>query len=65
MVSSSGEAYPIILSMSNRKDTQWRAYNLDVSGINFIRTYRSSFEKTLQEKGIDGLIADLRAKNVR
>ena len=65
LVSSSGEAYPIILSMSNRKDTQWRAYNLDVAGINFIRTYRSSFAQTLQEKGIDGLIADLRAKNVR
>lgn len=65
LVSSSGEAYPIILSMSNRKDTQWRAYNLDVAGINFVRTYRSSFAQTLQQKGIDGLIADLRAKNAR
>jgi len=65
LISSSGEAYPIILSMSNRKDTRWRAYNLDVAGINFIRTYRSSFSQTLQQKGIDGLIADLRAKNAR
>ena len=65
LVSASGEEYPIILSMSNRKDTQWRAYNLEVAGINFIRTYRSSFEQTLQEKGIDGLVADLRAKNTR
>jgi len=65
LISSSGESYPIVLSMSNRKDTQWRAYNLDVAGINFIRTYRSSFAQTLQEKGVDGLIADLRAKNAR
>jgi phospholipid transport system substrate-binding protein len=63
LISSSGEKYPITLSMSNRKDTKWRAYNLDVAGINFIRTYRSSFAQTLQEKGIDGLVADLRAKN--
>jgi phospholipid transport system substrate-binding protein len=65
LVSASGEEYPITLSMSNRKDTQWRAYNLDVAGINFIRTYRSSFAQTLQEKGIDGLVADLRNKNAR
>jgi phospholipid transport system substrate-binding protein len=65
LISSSGEKYPITLSMSNRKDTKWRAYNLDVAGINFIRTYRSSFAQTLQEKGIDGLVADLRAKNAR
>ena len=65
LISASGEAYPIILSMSNRKDTQWRAYNLEVAGINFIRTYRSSFSQTLQQKGIDGLVADLRKKNAR
>lgn len=65
LVSSTGEKYAITLSMSNRKDTQWRAYNLDVAGVNFIRTYRSSFALTLQEKGIDGLVADLRNKNAR
>lgn len=65
LVSAAGEEFPIILSMSNRKDTQWRAYNLEVAGINFIRTYRSSFAQTLQEKGIDGLVADLRNKNAR
>jgi len=38
---------------------------LDIAGIDFIRTYRSSFALTLKEKGIDGLISDLRGKNVR
>lgn len=65
LVSAAGEKFPITLSMSNRKDTQWRAYNLDVAGINFIKTYRNSFAQTLNEKGIDGLINDLRAKNAR
>ena len=63
LVSSSGSEYPIVLSMSNRRDTQWRAYNMEVVGINVIRTYKASFAATLQQKGIDGLIADLRAKN--
>ncbi len=65
LISASGDEFPIVLSMSNRKDTSWRAYNLDVAGINFIRTYRSSFALTLKEKGIDGLIGDLRGKNAR
>lgn len=65
LISESGDEFPIVLSMSNRKDTRWRAYNLDVAGINFIRTYRSTFSLTLQEKGIDGLIEDLRGKNAR
>jgi len=65
LISASGEKFPIVLSMSNRKDTSWRAYNLDIAGIDFIRTYRSSFALTLKEKGIDGLIADLRGKNAR
>jgi phospholipid transport system substrate-binding protein len=65
LISATGEEYPIVLSMSNRKDTRWRAYNLDIAGIDFIRTYRSSFALTLKEKGIDGLIGDLRGKNAR
>jgi phospholipid transport system substrate-binding protein len=65
LISASGEEFRIVLSMSNRNDTSWRAYNLDVAGIDFIRTYRSSFALSLKEKGIDGLITDLRGKNAR
>ena len=63
LIAANGQSYPVTLSMSNRKDTQWRAYNIDAAGINFISTYRSTFEPTLKKKGIDGLIADLREKN--
>lgn len=63
LVSSTGQAYPINLYMSNRRDTQWRAYNMEVAGINFISTYRATFKNTLETKGLAGLIADLKAKN--
>jgi len=63
LVAANGQAHSVVLSMSNRKDTQWRAYNIEAAGINFISTYRSTFEPTLKKKGIDGLIADLREKN--
>lgn len=63
LVSESGSRFPITLSMSNRSDTSWRAYNMEVAGINFIRTYRATFAATLESKGVEGLIADLRQKN--
>lgn len=65
LIASSGKKYPVNLYMSNRKDTSWRAYNLEVAGINFVSTYRATFSEIIAQKGIDGLIADLRQKNSR
>jgi len=63
LISAGGEAYPINLYMSNRKDTQWRAFNIEVAGVNFVRNYRSTFKPVLDQKGIQGLIDDLRKKS--
>lgn len=65
LVSASGKRYNVNLYMSNRKDTRWRAYNLDVAGINFVATYRATFGQTIAQKGLDGLIEELRVKNSR
>jgi len=65
LVSATGDVYAITLSMSNRKDTRWRAYNMEVAGINLIATYRATFGDILDAKGVDGLIKDLQAKNKR
>lgn len=63
LISSKGNRYPVVLYMSNRKDTKWRAYNMEVAGINFVATYRATFGDIVARRGVDGLIADLRAKN--
>lgn len=63
LTSADGETYPISLYMSNRRDTSWRAYNMEVAGINFISTYRATFKTTLESRGVQGLIDDLKAKN--
>jgi len=63
LIASDGQAYPINLYMSNRKDTRWRAYNMEVAGINFVSTYRATFGEIVAKKGVDGLVADLRQKN--
>jgi len=63
LIASDGQEYPINLYMSNRRDTSWRAYNLDVAGINFVSIYRSTFGDIIAKKGVDGLITELRVKN--
>ena len=63
LLASDGQRYPVNLYMSNRRDSQWRAYNMEVAGINFVSTYRATFGAIIQKKGIDGLIAELRTKN--
>lgn len=63
LVSLSGEAFPVNLYMSNRKDTRWRAYNIEVAGINFVAQYRQTFGEIVSQKGVDGLISELKAKN--
>jgi phospholipid transport system substrate-binding protein len=65
LIARDGQAYPINLYMSNRRDTSWRAYNLDVAGINFVSIYRSTFGDIITKKGVDGLIAELRIKNAK
>lgn len=65
LVASDGQKYPIILYMSNRSDTSWRAYNMEVAGINLVSTYRANFGGIIAQKGVDGLIADLKQKNAK
>lgn len=65
MVGADGKEYPISLHMSNKADTQWRAYNMIVAGTNVIGINRSTFEPILKKKGIDGLTEMLREKNAK
>ena len=65
LVATDGQRYPVNLFMSNRRDTSWRAYNMEVAKINFVATYRNTFGDIITKKGVDGLIAELRAKNAR
>ncbi|WP_373884668.1 MlaC/ttg2D family ABC transporter substrate-binding protein [Snodgrassella alvi] len=41
----------------------YRIYNVAVEGASLVTVYRNQFNQTISQKGIDGLVADLRAKN--
>jgi phospholipid transport system substrate-binding protein len=41
----------------------WKIYNLNVSGLWLVETYKSQFAPIINSKGLDGLIAELTEKN--
>ncbi|HBR98289.1 MAG TPA: hypothetical protein DD979_13075 [Gammaproteobacteria bacterium] len=46
------------------KNDRWQIYDIDVNNINLVSTYRSTFTQRISQSGIDGLINEMRAKNV-
>ncbi len=42
---------------------RYRVYNVAVEGASLVTVYRNQFGQTIQQKGIDGLIAELKSKN--
>lgn len=55
---------PIMLDYSMGKTQQgWKVYDVMVSGISLVTSYRSSFNEEINRTGIDGLIKTLMEKN--
>ncbi len=46
-----------------KKGDRWLAYDVAVAGVSLLANYRSTFVRMARQKGIDGLIADLAARN--
>lgn len=44
-------------------DGTWKVFDVAVSGVSLVSTYRSSFSAQIQQKGIEALIEDLVARN--
>jgi phospholipid transport system substrate-binding protein len=53
---------PIDYSME-RTATGWKVYDVMVGGVSLVANYRTEFNNTVRESGIEGLIKNLQAKN--
>jgi phospholipid transport system substrate-binding protein len=49
--------------MYRRTGGSWKVYDVVVEGVSLVITQRSSFSSIIREKGLDGLIAMLEARN--
>lgn len=46
-----------------QRDGAWKVYDVSIENVSLINNYRSQFRTILERSGIDGLIAELQAKN--
>lgn len=57
-------AQPLSIDYSMEKTAAgWKVYDVMVGGVSLVANYRTEFNSTVREAGIDGLIKSLQAKN--
>lgn len=63
-VKPSGSTQPVTIDYELEKtDNGWKIYDVKVDGVSLVTTYRDTFATEVRERGIDGLIKSLAAKN--
>ena len=63
-VRQSGSSQPVSLDYDmERTPGGWKVYDVKVDGVSLVTTYRDTFATEVREKGVDGLIKSLAAKN--
>ena len=62
VIQQGGPPIPIDYAME-KKDNQWKVYDVVVDGASLVTTYRGSFNEQIQKGGIDGLIKTLQERN--
>ncbi|OSI14047.1 transporter [Neisseria dentiae] len=55
---------PVVMDFTTyQSGSKYRAYNVAIEGASLVTVYRNQFGETIKNKGIDGLIAELKSKN--
>ena len=63
-VKPSGSSQPISIDYEMEKTPNgWKVYDVKVGGVSLVTTYRDTFASEVRERGVDGLIKSLVAKN--
>ena len=59
-----GTGDPMLISyrLHNRK-VDWKVFDVSVSGVSLVKTYRGSFKSIIETQGLDQLIISLKEKN--
>ena len=63
-VKQSGSSQPVSIDYEMEKTSNgWKVYDVKVGGVSLVTTYRDTFASEVKERGVDGLIKSLAAKN--
>lgn len=52
-----------VLYRLHNKSGDWKVYDVSISGVSLIQTYKANFDSKVKQDGLDGLIASLDSKN--
>ncbi len=59
-----GAGEPMLISYRlHNRNVDWKVFDVSVSGVSLVKTYRASFQSIANSEGIDGLISSLKKKN--
>ncbi len=59
---SSGDKVPVNFSL-RKVDGVWKAWDVVIEGISYVKTFRTDFGSEIQQKGLDEVIIRLEADN--
>ena len=59
---SSGDKVPVIFSL-RKVDGVWKAWDVVIEGISYVKSFRTDFGSEIQQKGLDEVISRLEADN--
>ncbi len=59
---SSGEKVPVNFSL-RKTDSGWKAWDVVIEGISYVKSFRTDFAAEIQQKGLDEVIARLEKEN--
>ena len=62
VIQSGAQPVPIDYSMEKTAGG-WKVYDVIVGGVSLVANYRTEFNQTVRESGVEGLIKNLQAKN--
>jgi phospholipid transport system substrate-binding protein len=63
-VKQSGSSQPVSIDYEMEKTPNgWKVYDVKVGGVSLVTTYRDTFASEVKDRGVDGLIKSLSAKN--
>ena len=62
VIQSGAQPVPIDYNME-KTSTGWKVYDVMVGGVSLVANYRTEFNNTVRESGVEGLIKNLQTKN--
>ncbi len=61
---SASSSVPVIYKLRD-KESDWKIYDIEVSGISLVTSYRSAFSNEISKGGIEGLLNTLKERNTK